>query len=97
MDIQVLKNAKELIIIFIILGLIMLYILLPRYDFTYYKLSSEDTYVTKVEYSSIINGNYTLFTEGRYSKREVPKALLNLFIPGGEVFMKSYFHLLTEM
>ncbi|WP_347159600.1 hypothetical protein [Pontibacter chitinilyticus] len=78
-----------------IAAILVVYIIIPKYNFTYSKLSPDNTYVTKIEYSSIFSGKYTYLTAGKYNKWAITKALYILFIPGGMVFMKSYFHLLT--
>ena len=69
------KKVKKVIIFFVVV-IILVYIVLPKYEFTHYKLSLGSLYITKVEYKSIISGNSTYFTEGKYYKRSIPESYI---------------------
>jgi len=87
------KYLSSKYIVPIIAALILMYILIPKYDFTYYKLPPEGTYVTKVEYSSIFKGNYTYFTAGKYNKWAIPENFVHPVYSGWtgayDVFLSS--------
>jgi len=60
------------IIIVSTIALILFYMALPSYEFTHYHFPYQNAYITKIEYKSVLFGNSTYFTEGKYSKRSIP-------------------------
>ena len=55
---------------------------LPDYEFSHYHFSNQDKYITKIEYKSVLFGNSTYFTDGKYSKRSVPNSFVKPIYSG---------------